>query len=76
MASFGSASGLQRKLLTDTSFHQLVVIEHHTITNCELPLRQGIGKLQIDIIIEDIPASVRILLFGHQEIALNTQHHG
>ena len=54
---------------------EFVVIEHHTITNCQLPLRQGIRKLQIDIIIEYIPAFVRILLSGHQIIALNTQHH-
>ena len=54
----------------------MIVIEHHTITNCQLPLRQGIGELQIDIMVEDIPASIRILLPGHQVIALNAQHHG
>ena len=62
-------------LLTDSQIFQFVVIEHHTITHRKPPLRQGIGELQIDIMVEDIPAPVRILLPGHQVITLNTQHH-
>ena len=62
-------------LLTDSAFLQVIVIEHHTIADSELPTRQGIGELQIDIIINDIPTPVRALLLRHEEIALDTQHH-
>ena len=59
-------------LLADSRIHQLVVIEHYTVTSCQLPLGQGVGELQIDVIIVDIPASSGILLLSHQEVTLGT----
>ena len=62
-------------LLADGSFLRLSFIEHHTITHCKPPLGQSIGELQVDIIVEDIPTLIRILLTGHLEISLKTQRH-
>ena len=55
---------------------EFIVIEHHAIADCEVPLRQGIGELQIDIVVEDVPPLVGILLSGHEEVSLDAKHQG
>ena len=45
------------------------------VSRRQLPLGQGIGELQIDVIVEDISTPAGILLSGHQEVTLSTQHH-
>ena len=61
--------------LTEIGKLKLVIIEHDTIADGELPTGQGISKLQVDIIIESVPTPVAILMVSHEEITLYTQHH-
>ena len=53
----------------------LVVVEHDTVSHREPPLRQGVGELQIDIVVEHLPVPVRALLTGHEVVSFYTRHH-
>ena len=61
-------------LLNACGVGQSVVVEHHTMSCRKAPMRQGIGELQIDIMVENAPAPVCSFLPGHLVIPFHACH--
>ena len=74
----GAGIGIVADVVKISSFalvSQSVTIEHDAVTHCKAPSGQGIGELQVGVVIEDMPTPVSGLLLCHEVIALDTRHH-